>query len=67
MKTIDLRKKSTDDLEKELLEIRKAQFSIRMQISTQQSTKNDQIGKFQKDIAKAIRDGILDLIKQGVI
>jgi len=52
MKAIDLRKKSTDDLEKELLEIRKAQFSIRMQISTQQSTKNDQIGKFQKDIAR---------------
>ena len=52
MKTIDLRKKSTEDLEKELLEIRKAQFSIRMQITTQQSTKNDQIGKFQKDIAR---------------
>ena len=52
MKTIDLRKKSTEDLEKELLEIRKAQFSNRMQITTQQSTKNDQIGKFQKDIAR---------------
>ena len=52
MKSIDLRKKSTEDLEKELLEIRKAQFSIRMQITTQQSTKNDQIGKFQKDIAR---------------
>jgi large subunit ribosomal protein L29 len=37
MKTIDLRKKSTEDLEKELLEIRKAQFSARIQISTQQS------------------------------
>jgi large subunit ribosomal protein L29 len=52
MKTIELRKKSTDDLEKELLEIRKAQFSARMQIATQQSNKTDQLGKFQKDIAR---------------
>ena len=52
MKAIDLRKKSTDDLEKELLEVRKAQFSARMQISTQQSNKTDQIAKFQKDIAR---------------
>lgn len=52
MKTIDLRKKSTDELEKELLDIRKAQFSARMQISTQQSNKIDQLGKFQKDIAR---------------
>ena len=52
MKTIDLRKKSTDELEKELLDIRKAQFSARMQISTQQSNKTDQLEKFQKDIAR---------------
>ncbi|MDC0183343.1 50S ribosomal protein L29 [Nitrosomonadales bacterium] len=52
MKTIDLRKKSIVDLEKELIEIRKAQFSARMQISTQQSNKTDQLGKMQKDIAR---------------
>ena len=52
MKAIDLRKKSTDDLEKELVDIRKAQFSARMQISTQQSNKTDQLKKFQKDIAR---------------
>ena len=52
MKSIDLRKKSIDDLMKELLEIRKAQFSARMQISTQQSNKTDQLGKMQKDIAR---------------
>ena len=64
MKTIDLRKKSTEDLEKELLEIRKAQFSIRMQITTQQSTKNDQIGKFQKDIAR-IKTILTEKLKQA--
>ena len=64
MKTIDLRKKSTEDLEKELLEIRKAQFSIRMQITTQQSTKNDQIGKFQKDIAR-IKTIIAEKVNQS--
>jgi len=64
MKAIDLRKKSTDDLEKELLEIRKAQFSTRMQISTQQSNKTDQIVKFQKDIAR-IKTILAEKLKQA--
>jgi len=45
MKALDLRKKKKEDLDKELIELRKAQFSTRMQISTQQSNKNDQLGK----------------------
>ncbi|MDA9085663.1 50S ribosomal protein L29 [Methylophilaceae bacterium] len=52
MKATDLRTKSVDDLGKELVELRKAQFSARMQISTQQSNKHDQLGKIQKDIAR---------------
>ena len=63
MKAIDLRKKSTDDLEKELVEIRKAQFSARMQISTQQSNKTDQLKKFQKDIAR-IKTILTEKLKQ---
>ena len=63
MKAIDLRKKSTDDLEKELLEVRKAQFSARMQISTQQSNKTDQLKKFQKDIAR-IKTILTEKLKQ---
>jgi len=63
MKPIDLRKKSTDDLEKELVEIRKAQFSARMQISTQQSNKTDQLKKFQKDIAR-IKTILTEKLKQ---
>ena len=51
MKAIDLRKKSIDDLGKELVELRKSQFNSRMQISTQQSSQNDQLGKIKKDIS----------------
>jgi len=54
MKAIELRKKTKEDLGKELIELRKAQFSARMQISTQQSNKNDQLGKLRKDIARVM-------------
>ena len=52
MKATDLRKKSIDDLCKELGELRISQFNSRMQISTQQSSQNDQLGKIKKDIAR---------------
>ena len=52
MKTSELREKSPDDLRKELLELRKAQFGLRMQIATQQLTNTSQLGKVRKDIAR---------------
>jgi large subunit ribosomal protein L29 len=52
MNPIDLRKKSIDDLSNELVELRKAQFTARIQITTQHSNKNDQLSKLQKDIAR---------------
>ena len=52
MNPTDLRKKSIDDLSNELVELRKAQFTARIQITTQQSNKNDQLSKLQKDIAR---------------
>ena len=52
MKAEQLRKKSAEDLDKELVELRKAQFNARMQVSTQQSNKTDQLGKLKKDIAR---------------
>ena len=52
MKVEELRKKSVEDLDKELIELRKAQFTARMQVTTQQSNKTDQLGKLQKDIAR---------------
>ena len=36
MNAKELREKSVDDLNKELLDLLKAQFSLRMQIATQQ-------------------------------
>jgi len=52
MKATDLRKKSTEELGKELIDLRKSQFSQRMQVTTQQTTKTDQLGKIKKDIAR---------------
>lgn len=52
MKANDLRQKSDADLAKELLELRKAQFSLRMQLATQQLTNSSQLGKVRKDIAR---------------
>ncbi len=52
MKANDLKQKETAELEKELLELRKAQFGLRMQAATQQLTNYSQIGKTRKDIAR---------------
>ena len=52
MKASELNTKSEADLQQELLELRKAQFSLRMQAATQQLTNTSQIGKVRKDIAR---------------
>lgn len=52
MKAKELRAKNAADLNKELLELRKAQFSMRMQVATQQLQNTSQIGKVRKDIAR---------------
>lgn len=52
MKPTELRQKNAADLGKELLDLRKAQFSLRMQLSTQQLSNTSQIGKLRKDIAR---------------
>ncbi|MBI3523064.1 MAG: 50S ribosomal protein L29 [Betaproteobacteria bacterium] len=52
MKAIELRAKDTAELDKELLDLRRAQFSMRMQAATQQLTNHSQIGKVRKDIAR---------------
>ncbi len=53
MKASELRTKSLDEVKGELKELLRAQFGMRMQIATQQSTKVDQLGKVRKDIARA--------------
>lgn len=52
MKVSDLRQKNDGDLAKELLDLRKAQFSLRMQLATQQLSNTSQVGKLRKDIAR---------------
>ncbi|NIO41610.1 MAG: 50S ribosomal protein L29 [Burkholderiales bacterium] len=52
MKASDLRNKSEADLRKELNELLKAQFALRMQIATQQLTKTSELGKVRRDIAR---------------
>jgi len=52
MKPVEMRAKSTAELDKELLDLRRAQFSMRMQTATQQLTNHSQIGKVRKDIAR---------------
>lgn len=52
MKASDLRTKSDAELTKELLDLRKAQFSLRMQLATQQLANTSQLGKMRKDIAR---------------
>ena len=52
MKASELRAKNVDELNKELLDLLKAQFNLRMQAATQQLTNNSQIGKVRRDIAR---------------
>ena len=52
MKASELRSKSVEDLQKELLELRKAQFGLRMQLATQSLTKNSEIQRVKREIAQ---------------
>ncbi len=52
MKAKELKNKSDAELGKELLDLRKAQFSLRMQLATQQLSNTSQLGKLRKDIAR---------------
>jgi large subunit ribosomal protein L29 len=52
MKTSELREKSGEELRKELSELLKAQFSMRMQLATQQLTNTSQMKKVRRDIAR---------------
>ena len=52
MNASELRSKSAEELNKELVELLRAQFSLRMQLATQQLTKVDQVSKVRRDIAR---------------
>lgn len=51
MKAVELRAKSADELRVDLTELLKAQFSLRMQIASQQSNKTADLRKLRRNIA----------------
>jgi len=53
MKANELRTKNGDELKKELNELLRAQFGLRMQHATQQLANTSQIRKMRRDIARA--------------
>ena len=52
MKVSELREKTVDELNQELLALLKALFGLRMQLATQQLSNNSQIGKVRRQIAR---------------
>jgi large subunit ribosomal protein L29 len=52
MKASELRAKTGDELNKELNELLKAQFGLRMQLATQQLGNTSQMKKVRRDIAR---------------
>jgi large subunit ribosomal protein L29 len=52
MKPSELRTKSVSELKQELKELLRAQFSLRMQLSTQQTNKTHELRKVRRDIAR---------------
>jgi len=52
MKTTDLKSKSAQELQTELLSLTKAQFGLRMQVATQQMTNTSEMRKVRRSIAR---------------
>ena len=52
MKASELRAKSAEELNGELISLLKAKFGLRMQIATQQTNKTSEMGKIRRDIAR---------------
>ncbi len=52
MKASDLRAKSIDELNEELVALRREQFNLRMQQATGELTHNHEHGRVRKDIAR---------------
>ncbi len=48
----ELRSRSAEDLNKELLDLRRAQFGLRMQLATQSLSKNSEMERVRRQIAR---------------
>ncbi len=64
MKTSELRAKDTAGLQKEVSELLKAHFGLRMQKASQQLNNHSQLGKTRRDIARA-KTILAEKTKQG--
>lgn len=64
MRASELRAKDGAGLSKELQDLLKAQFSVRMQVATQQLTNTSQIRKTRRDIAR-VRTVMAQAAKSG--
>jgi large subunit ribosomal protein L29 len=51
-KNDELRGKSAQELEKELLELRRAQFGLRMQLASQSLAKSSEVLRMRRQIAR---------------
>jgi large subunit ribosomal protein L29 len=65
MKASDLRAKNVAELEKEISDLLRAHFGLRMQKATQQLTNHSQLGNTRRDIARA-RTVLAQKKKEGV-
>jgi large subunit ribosomal protein L29 len=52
MKATELRQKSVEELQKELISLQRQQFTLRMAKATGQLTKSHQVGVVRKGIAR---------------
>jgi large subunit ribosomal protein L29 len=52
MNVADLRSKSVDELNEELIALRREQFNLRMQSSSGEMTQHHEHGRVRKDIAR---------------
>ena len=52
MQAQELRERSVEELNEELVALRREQFNLRMQLSTGESTNHKEHGRVRKDIAR---------------
>ncbi len=64
MKASELREKSREELEAELVELRREQFNLRMQGATGQLPQNHEHKRVRKDIAR-VKTVITEISRQG--
>ncbi|MEM7503851.1 MAG: 50S ribosomal protein L29 [Pseudomonadota bacterium] len=64
MKASELREKSREELEAELVELRREQFNLRMQGATGQLPQNHEHKRVRKDIAR-VKTVIREISRQG--